>query len=195
METDEELLERIGGNDEGAFDAFYARNREPILRHVQRIVVDENAAEDVVQETFLRVWNKAEQWQHRGTARGWVFRIATNLSLNLLESRRRSNLLARTCSEEDEDTQDLLLRIAETSDAGPEEALQRNDWIRILRDSVGRLSEPKRLIMDMYLDGEVTLREIARRLGIPLGTVKSRFHYASRELRELLDDSGEWRDT
>lgn len=188
METDEELLERVGKGDETAFDAFYARHREQVLRHVERIVADRDAAEDVVQEAFLRVWRKGGQWERRGSARGWIFRIATNLSLNLLESRRRAGRMNRASTEDEENP---LSRIADSSDAGPEETLERNDRIRLVRETVGRLSEEKRQVLDIYLGEDLTLREISRRLGIPLGTVKSRFHYASRDLREWLDDQGE----
>jgi RNA polymerase sigma-70 factor, ECF subfamily len=187
METDEDLLERVGRGDATAFDALHSRLRETMLRHVERIVDDGDAAEDVVQETFLRVWRKSLQWERRGTARGWVFRIATNLSLNLLESRRRSGRLARTDAGE-EDMEDLFSRIADGAENRPEETLERNDRVRLVRDSVEHLSVGKRQVMDIYLREDATLTEIAERLSIPLGTVKSRFHYAMRELRELLDD-------
>jgi RNA polymerase sigma-70 factor, ECF subfamily len=187
METDEDLLQRIGGGDEEAFNAFFARNREAVLRHVERIVVDGDAAEDVVQETFLSVWRNGRRWEHRGNARGWVFRIATNLSLNLLESRRRSGRLTRPSVEDGEDIEDLFSRIADSAEARPEGILERSDRIRLVRDSVERLPEGKRQVLEIYLKEDVTLGQIAKRLDLPLGTVKSRFHYALQELRELLD--------
>lgn len=186
MESDEELLERIGGGDTEAFDALHARCREAVRRHAERILCDADAAEDAVQETFLRVWRKAGLWERRGSARGWVLRIATNLSLDLLESRRRSGRAGRPPAEE-EDAEDVLSRIADCAEERPDRLLERADRIRSVRDSVERLPEGRRQVVDLYLREDVTLADIAERLGLPLGTVKSRFHYAARELRELLD--------
>jgi len=190
METDEELLGRIAGGDAEAFDRLHARLRDQVLRHALRIVADGDAAEDVTQETFLRVWRKACQWERRGSARGWILRIAANLSLNLLDSRRRTGRLVRPASDE-EDAEDILSRIADSAGTGPLESLERADTRRLIRESVESLPEGKRQVMDLYLDGDVTLAQIARRLGLPVGTVKSRFHYAVRELRELLDGFSE----
>ena len=91
--------------------------------------------------------------------------------------------------------EDLLVRIADTPERGPEESLERADLIRLVREGVSRLTEGKRKVMESYLDEAGTLGEIARHLGLPLGTVKSRFHYASRDLREILDSRERWRDT
>jgi RNA polymerase sigma-70 factor (ECF subfamily) len=193
MESDEELLERIGRSDQAAFDALYGRHREAILRHAERMVAD--SAEDVVQETFLRVWRKGDQWERRGSALSWVYRIATNLSLNLLESRRRAGAASPGPAQDGEAVEDLLARIADASESGPEETLERADLIRLIREGVSQLTEGKRKVMESYLDEAGTLAEIARHLGLPLGTVKSRFHYASRDLREILDGREEWRDT
>ena len=189
MQSDEELLERIGGGDAAAFTAFHARHREPVLRHVCRVVGDPAAAEDVVQEVFLRVWGKAGQWERRGSAKGWVYRIATNLSLNWIESRRAARRVAQPSGEED--AEDLLARIADSPEARPDAVLERAERIRRVREGVGRLSDGKRRVIDAYLDDAEARREIARRLGLPLGTVKSRLHYASRELRDLLGDMDE----
>ena len=192
MESDEELLERIGRSDRDAFDTFYGRHLEAILRHAERMVAD--AAEDVVQETFLRVWRKGGQWERRGSALGWVYRIATNLSLNLLESRRHAREARGRAAADGQDAEDLLVRIADASENGPEEILERADRIRLVRDSVSRLTAGKRRVVESYLDEAGTLAEVARELGLPLGTVKSRFYYASRDLRELLEDGEDWRD-
>ncbi len=168
---------------------------EMVLRHVRRLVGEDAAAEDVVQEAFLRVWEKAAQWERRGSARGWVYRIATNLSLNLLESRRRAGPRMRVFTADDQDAEDILSRVADSPATRPEAVMERADRIRLVRETVERLSEGKRRVMNVYLNEAETQREIARRLDLPLGTVKSRFHYASRELRELLESLEEQEGT
>ena len=78
------------------FKQLYAQYGEGILRHVARMVRSD-AAQDLVQEAFLRAWQRAEQWDGRGTFKAWLYRIATNLALNHLRTvrRRREQPLAR----------------------------------------------------------------------------------------------------
>ena len=89
MASDQDLIERIRERDAKAFETLFARYTETIRRHVARIVRDDSAAEDVVQEVFLRVWTCAAQWDGRGTFKAWLFRIATNVALNHLRAMRR----------------------------------------------------------------------------------------------------------
>ncbi len=63
---DRELVTCIRSHDAAAFEAFYARHREKVRRHLLRMLRQEEAAEDLVQETFLRVWTRADQWDGRG---------------------------------------------------------------------------------------------------------------------------------
>ena len=87
--TDPQLLHQIQSGDETAFEALFARYHQAIWFRVNSIVRDVPATEDLVQEVFLRVWTRAEQWQGNGSVKGWLFRIATNLSLNHLRSIKR----------------------------------------------------------------------------------------------------------
>ncbi len=186
MENDAELLAATARGDRDAFEALYARHGAAVLRHVERLLGARDEAQDVAQETFLRVWRKSSQWENRGSAAGWIFSIATNLSLNQLQSRR---------CREDRLREDVLAGVADTAREGPAEALLRAERIRAVREGVGRLSEEKRVVLALYLDEGVTLREIAEKLDLPLGTVKSRMHYAWRLLREGLDMEGEGRES
>ena len=84
--------------------------------------------------------------------------------------------------------EDVFSRVADTMSVGPEETLFRNERLRLLEESVAQLSEEKREVLNILLSEDVTLRDISARLDLPLGTVKSRIHYASRDLREKLGD-------
>ena len=105
--------ERIGRRDESAFDALYDRYRDSVLKTALRIVRYRDAAEDVVQEVFLRIWQKSDQWKGKGSVGGWILRIAANLSLNHLEALRR-RIRHRHLFRTPEDEEDLLLRVADT---------------------------------------------------------------------------------
>ena len=86
---DETLLDAIQNQQEWAFEVLLERYEDTIRRHLYYIVRDELAADDLLQETFLRVWMRSGQWNGQGTCKGWLFRIATNLALNHLRTRRR----------------------------------------------------------------------------------------------------------
>ena len=88
-ETDRELLNRVLRRDEQAFEILFDRYERPISAVVNRIVRDSASAEDLVQEVFLRLWNRADQWECRGTLQGWLLRIGTRLAYNHLRSVRR----------------------------------------------------------------------------------------------------------
>ncbi|MHC4718304.1 MAG: RNA polymerase sigma factor, partial [Planctomycetota bacterium] len=89
MPADEELMRRIADRDMAAFDAMFARHAEPIRRRLARLIRDRAAVEDLVQEVFLRLWTRADQWDGRGEPAAWLGRIATNLALNHLRSGKR----------------------------------------------------------------------------------------------------------
>src|SRR5262245_44121430 len=83
------LMARILAGDPVAFEQLFARYSVVVRHHLQRMVRDTAAAEDLVQEVFLRVWQRAEQWQGAGTLNSWLLGIATNLALNHLRTVRR----------------------------------------------------------------------------------------------------------
>src|SRR5262245_30078588 len=87
--SDRELMLGVGARDAGAFEELCARYGEPLRRHLQRMLRDADAAEDLLQETLLRVWTHAGQWDGRGAPRAWLFRVATNLALNHVRALRR----------------------------------------------------------------------------------------------------------
>ena len=86
---DQFLMEQIQAQQAWAFEMLFERYAVYTRRHINSIVRDEPAAEDILQETFLRVWTRSGQWNGQGTFKGWLFRIATNLALNHLRTRRR----------------------------------------------------------------------------------------------------------
>ncbi len=88
-ETDRELVNRILERDEQAFEIVFDRFEPQIKACVHRIVRDSASSEDLVQEVFLRLWSRADQWECRGTLQGWLLRISTHLAYNHLRSVRR----------------------------------------------------------------------------------------------------------
>lgn len=181
--SDHQLLARVRERDAGAFEALFERYREPVYRHLARLVRDGSAADDLAQEVFLRVWTRAEQWDGRGTCRAWIFRIATNLALNHLRTvgRRRERGLELAPDEEDADSPAPTWMI-DGATLGPEEQVELGEQRARLRELVAGLPDEKREVFRMIHEAEMDTREVAQTLGIPEGTVRSRLHHARRWL-------------
>ena len=153
-----------------------------------------DAAEDLLQEVFVRVWTKASTWNNTGPARAWIYRIASNLALNYLRSiRRRSETSlddTRSVVDDDEAEQEAY-RQFESDVPGPDTQYERTHVLNMVRELIQNLPESKREVMQLVHSGDLSVNEAAEALGIPDGTVKSRLHYGRRaiesRLRELFD--------
>lgn len=188
-QADANLIELIRSRDEEAFDALRLRYESALRRHLQSITHDSDAAEDLLQETLLRLWTHAEQWDGRGAVKGWLFRIATNLGLNSLRTatRRKETPLDGRLMDHDDDSL-VPGWMIDSATPGPEAALQEVERMRILHSLVEGLPEEKRELVRLVYESEMELKEAARALGIPEGTAKSRLHYSAKRIAR------EWRE-
>jgi RNA polymerase sigma-70 factor, ECF subfamily len=183
VSSDRDLVDQILERDAHAFEALLARYREPIRRHLLRFTRDDAAAQDLVQEVFLRVWTRAAQWDGRGAFKAWLYRIATNLALNHLRTLRRRHEQPLEIEDDDEDEGDLVPAwMVDASALGPDAAVETTEeWERIRR-LIDTLPDAKREVFRLVHEMEMTVRDAADELGIPEGTAKSRLHYAKKRL-------------
>jgi RNA polymerase sigma-70 factor (ECF subfamily) len=183
--SDQDLVHRVLERDGRAFEALFGRYGEMIRRHLARIVRDDAAAQDLVQEVFLRVWTRAEQWDARGSFKAWLYRIATNLALNHLRTvRRRREQPLETPADWDEEGEESTIQawMIDASALGPDAIVELAERRESLRRLIGQLPDDKRQVIRLVHEMEVSLRDAADELGIPEGTVKSRLYYAKRRL-------------
>jgi RNA polymerase sigma-70 factor (ECF subfamily) len=186
--SDAELANRIQARDAAAFELLYQRYCESIFRHLDGIVRQEAAAQDLAQEVFLRVWTRAEQWSGQGSFKGWLYRIATNLALNHLRGVRRKPAEPLRADDEsgwdewsEEENMPAPGWLVDTSTLGPDAAVEQAEQRARIRDALGALPEEKREVFRLVHEMELSIRDTAGRLGIPEGTVKSRLHYAEKQ--------------
>ena len=183
MPSDRELVEGVLAGDARAFETLFDRYRTPILRHLLRIAGSDAAAQDLLQEVFLRVWTRAAQWDGRGSFRAWLYRIATNLALNHLRTlRRRRETPLEVPDDEDEEEDVVPAWMADLSALGPGAALERTEEREQVRRLVANLPDGKRAVFRLVHEMEMTVRDAAGALGIPEGTAKSRLYYARKQL-------------
>lgn len=181
--TDIQLVEQLADLDAASFETLFQRFCGDVRRQVRQIVRDEAAADDVVQDVFLRLWERAGQWRGEGEFRTWLMRIATNMALTHLRQvqRRREQRLELSAPEVEEERlgPDWLL---EATAAGPDALVESAEERRLVRRLIDDLPEDKREAIRLFYDAEVDVREAAERLGVPEGTVKSRLYHGRRQI-------------
>ncbi len=187
---DQTIIENIQNSQAWAFEALFERYEEAIHRHLCHMVGDEPAADDLLQETFLRVWMHANQWNGQGSVKGWLFRIATNLAINHLRTHRRRPEqpleMPETAGVDEDDLPDTPAWLVDTASLGPEAVVEQVEQGMRLRQVIQDLPEEKRELLQLVHQMEFSLREVADELGIPEGTAKSRLHYAREQVKHGL---------
>ena len=139
---------------------------------VYRMCGDVNLAEDAAQEAFIRAWQRLSTYRPRSPFRNWVYRIATNAAVDALRRER--------------ETVDIDALSLPTPYEGPETALVGEERDERVRQAVLALPPASRAVLVLREYEDLSYREIANTLGIPIGTVMSRLNYARNRLREAL---------
>ena len=180
--SDEALAARVARGESGALEALYDRYAATVLGISLKILGDRAAAEDMLQETFWRVWRSAASYQsQRGTFTGWLFRIARNLAI---DAYRRRNIRPRPIT----DVDDSDSRIDQTPDPNMDVAEQSRVLLnhKLVLGALRTLPRVQRQVIELaYLHG-MTRQEIAEATGEALGTIHTRARLALQKLREEL---------
>jgi RNA polymerase sigma-70 factor (ECF subfamily) len=180
MLDDGELVARIREGDLDAFETLYRRYKDELYRTALAITRDRGAAEELLQDCFLRAYDHMDRVDGYASLRPWLHRIVVNLSYNW-SAKRRLRLISI------EDVFDRLLMVPRTS---PERAFEREELLQVVDEALRSLSMRQRVVVVLFYLQGFSLAEIAYVLDCPVGTVKSRLHNARRVLRqELMADA------
>ena len=181
---DEVLVGRLRGRDLGAFEALYDRYADLVLSVALRVVGDRHVAEDVMQDVYLQLWRRPEQFDAaRGSFRTWLLSIARNRSIDerraVARRLRHAAPASRTGEEE---------AIEDTDRRGdPAAASVFADERAAVKAALAAIPGEQRIAIELGYFGGLTQQEIAVRLGEPLGTVKTRIRLGMRKLRAALE--------
>lgn len=176
-------MRRVQAGHGDALERLMERHGALLRVHLGRYV-DAPTTQDLCQEVWLRVWQRAEQWQG-GSVVGWLLAIATNVALNALRRRRRTDSLDALMAEEEWEAAAALYEGA--APTPEDEALWRDQLERVMA-LIDQLPVDKQAVLRLARLEEKPLPEIAAELGIPVGTVKSRLHHAVRWLTERMEE-------
>lgn len=175
--TDEQLMLRLKDGDRQAFNALVDRYRDRIVSYAYRMMGNAELAQDVAQETFVRVYKGANTFRDDGRFSPWVYKIANNVCLS--ERSRRAKEALNVDYDGLEDTQDSGVVV--------EDQVMSTLTGERLRCAIAQLTTQHKTVLMMHIYQGLTYVEIGEALGVPTGTVKSRLFYAIRKLREVCD--------
>lgn len=173
-ETDVELLARIALGDRPALELLYARVRMPVFQYLLHLTSDSRNAEELLQDTLVAVWKSACGFAGKSSVRAWIFGIARQRAFKRL--RRREPVY-------------VALEAAETEpseEPEPEAALLALVDRAELAAALERLHTVQREALLLTFVHQLSYKEIAEVMHVPVGTVKSRLNNAKRSLRQLL---------
>ena len=188
--SDEQLMAQVNAGDQHAFTALIHRYEAPLFNYARKMLGNASDAEEIFQESFLRVYLHRARFRPGAPFRPWLYRIATNLCKDRLRYRkRRPEIPVSSLARPGEETgYDPLGNEAGTAIQPDEAAMARELAVR-MEKALAALSVKHRAVFLMAHQEGLSYAEIATALRIPTGTVKSRMNKAVRQLMEVWEAS------
>ncbi|GBD20260.1 ECF RNA polymerase sigma factor SigK [bacterium HR28] len=185
--SDAELVARVRSRDRAALEVLYDRYARSVYSLALSILHDPGAAEEVTQELFLHVWQYPQLYDAaRGPFGPWLLRSARNRAIDVLRRRTRERQLSWRL--------EMTTHVSDQND--PDDTALQNEAVARVRQALAELDSGLRQVIELAYFGGLTQREIAERLGVPLGTVKTRVRTALQRLAAALaGDREPWTDT
>ncbi len=171
---DRALLGRIHGGDESALEELLTRYWEPVVRVASQLLDSWDSAEDVAQETFIRLWERRETWGLDGSIRGLLFRIARNAAIDV---RRQRSADERASA-----------HVPEPADAGqPDDLAEGQELEAAIAEALAALPERRREVFILVRHHGLTYKEVAEALDLSAQTVANHMSMALTDLRAQLE--------
>src|SRR5215213_1322576 len=178
MNSAEDLIARARSGDTEAFHLIFDRYSRPILSFIYDLTGEREAAEELMQETFVRAYRKLGTLRADARLSTWLFGIAKNVAREYGRARRRAS---RKVELDDS-------MVTELADAGPppDDSLINKELNSVIRDALSRLDEDKRLVFTLKIFQQQSYEEIAAVTGFTVAKLKTDLHRARHEMRRLI---------
>ncbi len=160
-----------------AFNLIVRKYQERIYWHIRKIVINHDDADDVVQNTFLKVWGGLQNFREDSQLYTWLYRIATNEALTFLKRKRTKYFLPII------DVEQQLSNSLET-----EPYFDGNELQLKLQKAIIRLPEKQRLVFNMKYFEEMKYEDMSEVLGTSVGALKASFHHAMKKIEKFLEE-------
>ncbi|MBV8140672.1 MAG: sigma-70 family RNA polymerase sigma factor [Verrucomicrobia bacterium] len=180
LEAEIELLRRIGEGDRKSFEEFYDRLSGLLFSTAYRVLNNQAAAEDVLQDVFIQIWEKAPLYNSSiGKPLTWAVTLTRNKAIDRLRSTQRRSRLQEKFQHESEIFEQFEHRSSF-------DAVVSVETSKLVRQALEKLSKDQRQVVELAFFSSMTQTEIAERLNQPLGTIKARIRRGMLKLRDLI---------
>ena len=188
MTDDDRLMIRLQEGDNTAFDELVDQYQSPLIGFFIRNTRDVQLAEDLAQDTLIKLYQQSWDYLPVGRFRGWLFRIARNLLIDDIR-RKTHDALVRAVKRPRDADDDVLYRIAGEL-TSPEDRADQREVAKLVEAGLAQIPEEQRQTFTLHHYGGVSLPEIAQIMDVPLPTAKSRLRLAREKLAEILRTHG-----
>jgi RNA polymerase sigma-70 factor (ECF subfamily) len=175
--SDQELIGNLKNerSRNEAFSHLVTKYQERLYWHIRKIVLNHDDSDDVLQNTFLKVWKNLDSFREESSLFTWIYRIATNESLTFINSKKRSQAIPF------QDVSDYLKNRMEA-----DEYFDGSDIQKKLQQAILTLPEKQRLVFNMRYFEELPYQEMSDILDTSVGALKASFHHAAKKVEEYI---------
>ncbi|MBX9766828.1 MAG: sigma-70 family RNA polymerase sigma factor [Bdellovibrionales bacterium] len=180
MKADLELVESVRAGDKAAFSELVRRHQKALLRMVMRFTHDLEVAEEVVQDAFIKAYEKIAGFEGRSSFKSWLYQIAINTAKNTIRSGREQNM----------GIDNLEVSVQASQEGG----LVRRDISKFLQDQIDELPARQKTAVVLRIYEDLSFQEIAEMMECPYDTAKANFRHGLLKIREAFKDNDGLKD-
>ncbi len=174
---DKVLIDRFLEGDESAFNALFEKYKRKIYLTAYRLLGNHEDAKDITQETLIKIYKELKNFRNESSLYTWIYRITTNLSLNLLKQKKLRSFF------DFEDVDEWLFKDERQS---PELSFRENELSNKIQEALKKLPEKQRTVFTLRYYDELTYEEISEILGTSVGALKANYFHAVNKLQKEL---------
>ena len=177
MTNDQQILDCLKdpSKKELAFRQLISKYKERLYWHIRKIVLNHDDADDVLQNTFIKIWNGLDSFRAESSLFTWLYRIATNESITFLNQRKRKT--TTNLSEENE----YLINNLES-----DTYFDGDHWQMLLQKAIALLPEKQRIVFNMKYFDEIKYEDMSEILETSVGALKASYHHAVKKIEEYV---------
>ena len=176
QDADHELFEKVQNRDPKAFDALARRYSNELYNFILRMVNNTNDAQDILQDTYVRVWEKSHQFKGNSSIKTWIYRIAINLSYSHLKRRQRWSTAVL------EEVKTLL------SGSDPQRDTEERFASELLEKSLKTLTPRQRAVVIARIYEDLPFAEVSKSLGCSVNAAKVHFHEGKKRIEAFMQE-------
>lgn len=177
MNNDQQILDSLKdpSTKETAFRLLISKYKERLYWHIRKILLNHDDTDDVLQNTFIKIWNGLDSFRADSSLFTWLYRIATNESITFLNQRKRRSLTSIS------DENEYLINNLES-----DSYFDGDSWQMLLQKAIAQLPEKQRIVFNMKYYDEIKYEDMSEILETSVGALKASYHHAVKKVEEFV---------